>query len=133
MSQIPEARLRESTEKMVRILAYVVCEGTYGPVDRLARAADISAVMLSLYEAFRIISTELRRRETEEQKTGESPKVQLPSLPTEEEVKLFVEAIEKGGARLARKVAFEALVRGLRCAEERKAKESQKSGGKTDK
>lgn len=94
-------------EKIVEVLAYLVKDNVYGPVDRLARATDLNMVRTAIYEALRYISTEVRR--------GREVK-----LPDENEVREFLEEIERRGAGVAKRVAIEALTRGLRIWREEK-------------
>jgi len=88
-------------EGIVDLFSYLVKEKVYGPVDRLARAVDLDMIRLALYEALRYASTELRRE------------AQV-SLPSESEIREFLEAVEKSGVGVARRIAIAALTRGLR-------------------
>lgn len=88
-------------EGLVKMFSYLVKEKVYGPVDRLARAVDPDMVRLALYEALRYVLTEQRKG------------VAVP-LPSESEVEEFLEAVEKRGVGIARKVAVVSLARGLR-------------------
>ncbi|MEM0297599.1 MAG: hypothetical protein QXU35_07535 [Zestosphaera sp.] len=88
-------------EGIVDVFSYLVKEKVYGPVDRLARAVDLDMIRLALYEALRYASTEQRRG------------AQI-SLPSENEIQEFLEAIEKHGVGVAKKVAIRSLTRGLK-------------------
>jgi hypothetical protein len=85
---------------LVELLAYLVKEKVYGPVDRLARAADLETIHMAIYEALRYASTEVTKGAVK--------------VPPEEEVRQFLDEISKRGASLARRVAIEALTAGLR-------------------
>lgn len=84
---------------IVELLAYLVKEKVYGPVDRLARATDLETIYMALYEALRYASTEVTKG--------------LVKIPSDEEVKQFLDEVSKRGASLARRVAIEALTAGL--------------------
>jgi hypothetical protein len=84
---------------IVELLAYLVKEKVYGPVDRLARATDLETIYMALYEALRYASTEATKG--------------LVKIPSDEEVKQFLDEVGKRGASLARRVAIEALTVGL--------------------
>lgn len=84
---------------IVELLAYLVKEKVYGPVDRLARATDLETVYMALYEALRYVSTEVAKGSVK--------------VPPKEEVSQFLEEVSKKGASLARRVAVEALTTGL--------------------
>ena len=84
---------------VVGLLAYLVKERVYGPVDRLARATDLETVYMAIYEALRYASTEVARGTVK--------------VPPEEEVRQFLDEVSKRGASLARRVAIEALTAGL--------------------
>ncbi|MEM1604555.1 MAG: hypothetical protein QXZ48_08570 [Zestosphaera sp.] len=101
MSYVPTQKTRHTRyDGIVSIFSYLVKEKVYGPVDRLARAVDLDMVRLALYEALRYASTEQRRG------------AQI-SLPSEDEIQEFLEAIEKQGVGVAKKIAIKALTRGL--------------------
>jgi hypothetical protein len=85
---------------LVELLAYLVKEKVYGPVDRLARAADLETVYMAIYEALRYASTEVAKGAVK--------------VPPEEEVRQFLDEVSKRGASLARRIAIEALTVGLR-------------------
>ena len=84
---------------VVGLLAYLVKERVYGPVDRLARATDLETVYMAIYEALRYASTEAARGTVQ--------------VPPEEEIRQFLDEVSKRGASLARRVAIEALTAGL--------------------
>ncbi len=90
-------------EGIVNLFSYLIKERVYGPVDKLARAVDLDMIRLALYEALRYASTEQRRG------------VQI-SLPDENEIQEFLEAIEKHGVGIAKKIAIRSLARGLSLA-----------------
>jgi len=92
--------VKSKYEGIIDLLSYLVKEGAYGPVDRMARAIDPDMVRISLYEAIRYASTELRR--------GASI-----SIPSEDEVREFLDAVERR-VGTAREVAIKALTRGLK-------------------
>lgn len=102
-------------EKLVEALAYLVRDNVYGPVDRLARATELDMVRTALYEALRYLSTEIR-------------KGAVPLVVDEEEVRGFLEEIERRGVGVARRVAIEALARGLKMQKET-AQRKQSSAG----
>lgn len=88
-------------EGIVDLFSYLVREKVYGPVDKLARAVDLDMIRIALYEALRYASTEQRRG------------AQV-SLPSESEIQEFLEAVEKQGVGIAKKIAIRSLARGLR-------------------
>jgi CRISPR type I-A-associated protein Csa5 len=92
--------IKSKYEGIIDLLSYLVKERVYGPVDRMARATDPDMVRLSLYEAIRYASTELRR--------GASV-----SIPSEDEVREFLDVVERR-VGTAREVAIKALTRGLK-------------------
>lgn len=99
MSYVPTHKTKY--EGIVDLFSYLVREKVYGPVDRLARAVDLDMIRLALYEALRYASTEQRRGVT-------------VSIPSEIEIQEFLEAIEKQGVGIAKKVAIRSLARGLK-------------------
>lgn len=98
MSHYPTQKTK--FDGIVDIFSYLVKEKVYGPVDRLARAVDPDMVRTALYEALRYVSTEQRKG------------AQI-TLPDENEIQEFLEAIEKQGVGIARKIAIRSLTRGL--------------------
>ncbi|MEM2300503.1 MAG: hypothetical protein QXI28_04825 [Candidatus Hadarchaeales archaeon] len=76
-------------------------EKMYGMLDRIVGALTPAAVELALYDAVRTA------------KAWPEERPPLPPIPTEEEVRLFLQEVGKGveGLRLARKVALLALTR----------------------
>jgi len=66
----------------------------------MARATDLDTIRISLYEAIRYASTEIRRGVHIE-------------LPSEEEINAFLEEVKKR-IGLAREIAIKALTRGLK-------------------
>lgn len=98
-------------EGIIEILAHLVKDNVYGPVDRLARAADLNMVRVAIYEAIRYISTEVRRG------------VEVV-LPDENEIKAFLDEIEHRGVGVAKRIAIEALTKGLH--KQRKEKQQEK-------
>jgi len=91
--------LNSKYSSIVELLAYLVKEKVYGPVDRLARATDLESIYTALYEALRYASTEVMKGEVR--------------IPSNEEVRQFLDEVSKRGASLARRVAIEALTTGL--------------------
>jgi len=97
---------------IVELLAYLVKERVYGPVDRLARATDLETIYMALYEALRYASTEVRKG--------------FNKIPSDEEIKQFLDEVNRRGASLARRIAIEALTTGL--SQESQEKEKEKEG-----
>lgn len=96
---------RPKFEKVVEALSYLVRDNVYGPVDRLARATDLDMVRTALYEALRYLSTEIR-------------KGTVPLVLDEAEIRAFLDEVERRGVGVARRVAIEALAKGLRARKE---------------
>jgi len=99
---------------IVELLAYLVKEKVYGPVDRLARATDLETIYTALYEALRYASTEVRKG--------------LDKIPSDEEIKQFLDEVNRRGASLARRIAIEALTTGLSRELKKKNIEKEKEG-----
>lgn len=106
---------RPRYEKLVEALSYLVKDNVYGPVDRLARATDLDMVRTALYEALRYLSTEIR-------------KGTVPLVVDEAEIRMFLDEIERRGVGVARRIAIEALAKGLR-AKPGTTQVKQPSGG----
>ncbi|MEM4917468.1 MAG: hypothetical protein QXY97_06035 [Acidilobaceae archaeon] len=83
------------------LFAMLVKEKVYGPVDRLARASDLDMVRVAIYESIRYLSTEIQ-------------KGTVRKVPSEQEIREFLDDIERRGVGVARRIAIEALTRGLR-------------------
>lgn len=106
------------------MLAYLAASEVYGPLDRLARAADKEAVSVALYEALRYISTEIKKckegmmgkRKLSEDDTKlcsvleELTNMEIP----DEEIVAFLRDVEKKGVSIAKRLASEALAYGLK-------------------
>ncbi|MEM1720296.1 MAG: hypothetical protein QW496_05570 [Desulfurococcaceae archaeon] len=92
-------------DKIVEALSYLVKDNVFGPVDRLARSTDLDMVRTALYEALRYLSTEIR-------------KGTIPLVIDETEIKNFLDEVERRGVGIARRVAVEALAKGLKMKQE---------------
>jgi len=99
MMKLYGENLSSKYSSIVELLAYLVKERVYGPVDRLARATDLETIYMALYEALRYASTEVMKGGV--------------SIPSDEEIRQFLDDVSKRGAGLARRVAIEALTTGL--------------------
>uniref|UniRef100_A0A7C4FH57 Uncharacterized protein n=1 Tax=Ignisphaera aggregans TaxID=334771 RepID=A0A7C4FH57_9CREN len=108
--------VRQCAEEVVEILSILVADGVYGPVDRLARAADIETIYTATYEALRYIIPDLR--ECQEGKESEEQSARCVALKDilrefkvdESKITCFV---NEASPKLAKRVAIEALSRGL--------------------
>lgn len=100
-------------EKIVEMLALVVKDRVFGPVDRMARAIDTDSVKLALYEAMRYVSS--------------GPEGLKRELPKPEEIEEFINDLRIKGPGLARDVALKAYAKGhlMRLEEEEKANKSK--------
>jgi len=107
----------DEAEEVVKILSILVADGVYGPVDRLARASDVETVYLAIYEALRYVVPDLRRcqeskeKGEEEQKRCNAIKDALGAFKVNEE--MISRFMSKVNPRIAKRVAIEALSRGL--------------------
>jgi hypothetical protein len=107
----------DEAEEVIKILSILVADGVYGPVDRLARASDVETVYLAIYEALRYIVPDLRRcqegkeKEEKEKKRCNAIKDVLGAFEVNE--KMVSVFMGKANPRIAKRVAVEALSRGL--------------------
>ena len=111
-------------EALRNMLAYLAASEVYGPLDRLARAADKEAVSIALYEALRYISTEVkkciegekgkRRLSEDDVKLCEVLKELTNMSIPDEEIAAFLRDVDKKGVSIAKRLASEALAYGLR-------------------
>lgn len=92
-------------EMLINALALLVKDNVYGPVDRMARATDLEMVRTALYEALRYLSTDIRRG-------------RITLTIDENEIKEFLEEVERRGVGVARSVAVKALAKGLKMFKE---------------
>ncbi|MEM4570065.1 MAG: hypothetical protein QXE66_02010 [Desulfurococcaceae archaeon] len=103
-------------DKIVEALSYLVKDNVFGPVDRLARSTDLDMVRTALYEALRYLSTEIR-------------KGTVPLVIDEAEIRSFLDEVERRGVGIARRVAIEALAKGLKTRlESTQTQQTQKPG-----
>jgi len=104
-------------EEVVKILSILVADGVYGSIDRLARASDVETVYLAIYEALRYIVPDLRRcqeskgEEEEEKERCNAIKEVLGAFEVNE--KMISAFMSKVSPRIAKRIAVEALSRGL--------------------
>lgn len=106
----------QCVEEVVKILSILVADGVYGPVDRLARAVDIETIYAAMYETLRYIIPDLRK--CQEGKESEKQLARCVALKDilrefkvdESKITCFV---NEASPKLAKKVAIEALSRGL--------------------
>jgi hypothetical protein len=107
----------DEAEEVVKILSILVADGVYGPIDRLARASDVETVYLAIYEALRYILPDLRRcQESKEKKEEEKERCNaikdvLGAFEVNE--KMISAFMSKVSPRIAKRIAVEALSRGL--------------------
>jgi len=107
----------DEAEEVVKILSILVADGVYGPIDRLARASDVETVYLAIYEALRYIVPDLRRcQESKEKKEEEKERCNaikdvLGAFEVNE--KMISAFMSKASPRIAKRIAVEALSRGL--------------------
>lgn len=111
-------------EGLIKTLAFLAVDNVYGPIDRMARAIDTDMVRVALYEALRYLSSELHKcieaeegkrvLEEEDRKRCKLLKELTNLTLPEDEVKVFLDDLEKRGVGIARRVAIEALTLGLK-------------------
>lgn len=104
---------RSKYKNLLEALAILVRDNVYGPVDRLARAADVDMIRMAIYETLRYLSTEIRKG-----------KIKL--VLDEREVMEFLDEVERRGTGLAKRLATEALTLGLRMQLEQGQRETSK-------
>ena len=114
-------------KNLIKVLALVIADNVYGPIDKMARAIDVDMVRAAFYETLRYLSTEIRKcidrekgqRELseEDEKTCQLIRSELGNytLPVEE-IEAFLAEVERKGVGLAKRIAIQALTRGLNLA-----------------
>ena len=117
-------------ENLVKVLALVVADNVYGPIDRMARAIDVDMVRAAFYEALRYLSTEIRKcidgekgqrkLSEEDERTCQLIRSELGNyaLPVEE-IEAFLNEVERKGVGLAKRIAIQALTLGLNLAKKK--------------
>jgi len=131
-------------ERIIGLLAFAVYDRVYGPVDRMARALDKSMVLASLYEIERYISTEIVKcveaKSGKRNLSGEDMRrcQVLEELTNgfnvpHDEIRNFLDHVERRGVEVARRLAIESLSLGLKLLveeRERPREEGGRRGGK---
>jgi len=128
-------------ERIIGLLAFAVYDRVYGPVDRMARALDKSMVLASLYEIERYLSTEIVKcieAKSGKRDLGEEDMRRCQVLERltngfkipHDEIRNFLDHVERRGVEVARRLATEALSLGLKLLVEEKEGRREEEGEK---